>query len=315
MKPTFGKLNKVDLRKIWNHEAHDFTKWLAEEENLSVLSDEIGIDITLIDTEVNVGSFNVDILAEEESSNRKIVIENQLESTDHDHLGKLITYASGHDAEIVIWIVKNVREEHKQAIDWLNEHTDDKTYFFLIKMEVWQIDSSSYAPKFQKISEPNDWAKTIKSGKSSKQLTETKLLQQEYWLKFKEYAEEKNTKLRIYKAYPQHWLDVRLEALGAHIGLTLNKFDKVIGTEIYIPDNKRLYYELEKQRDYIEEEIHNKLEWMPLEDRKACRIKLVKKADYQKRSDWENQFKWLLENTETLYTTFNSRAKRILKEK
>lgn len=112
-----GKLAKVDLRDVWKHEASDFSKWLAEKENLDLLSDEIGIDISLIQTEANVGKFNVDILAEEENTGRKIIIENQLEPTNHDHLGKLITYASGFDAEIIIWIVKDVRDEHKQAID------------------------------------------------------------------------------------------------------------------------------------------------------------------------------------------------------
>ncbi len=117
-----SKLEKVALREVWKHEALDFTNWLAKPENLELLSDEIGIDITLIQTEASVGDFNVDILAEEENTGKKIIIENQLESTDHDHLGKIITYASGFDAEIIIWIVKGVRDEHKKAIDWLNEH-------------------------------------------------------------------------------------------------------------------------------------------------------------------------------------------------
>lgn len=119
-----SKLDKVDLREVWKHEALDFTNWLAKPENLELLSAEIGIDISLIQTEASVGNFNIDILAEEENTGRKIVIENQLESTDHDHLGKIITYASGFDTEIIVWIVKSVRDEHKQAIDWLNEHTE-----------------------------------------------------------------------------------------------------------------------------------------------------------------------------------------------
>ncbi len=105
-----SKLEKVDLREIWKHEAMDFTNWLAKPKNLELLSDEIGIDISLIQTEASVGNFNVDILAEEENTGRKIIIENQLESTNHDHLGKIITYASGFDAEIIVWIVKNVRD-------------------------------------------------------------------------------------------------------------------------------------------------------------------------------------------------------------
>lgn len=107
-----GKLEKIDLRTVWSHEAYDFTNWLAEEENLNLLGEEVGIDLKLIKTEADVGRYNVDILAEEENTGHKIIIENQLEMTDHDHLGKIITYASGYDANIIIWIVKDVRDMH-----------------------------------------------------------------------------------------------------------------------------------------------------------------------------------------------------------
>lgn len=153
---ALSTLKKVELREEWKNESADFTSWLAQDENLQLLSDEIGIDISLVQTEASVGKFSVDILAEEENTGRKIVIENQLETTNHDHLGKIITYASGFDAEIVIWIVKDVRDEHKQAVDWLNDHTDDKINIFAIRNELWQIGDSPYAPKFQVISKPND---------------------------------------------------------------------------------------------------------------------------------------------------------------
>src|SRR5688500_799529 len=123
LKKNLAKLKTLDLREVWGHEASDFTIWLSQEENLNLLSEEIGVTIKLLQVEANVGKFNVDILAEEESSERKIIIENQLEDTNHDHLGKIITYASGYDASIVIWIVRDFREEHRKAIDWLNEHT------------------------------------------------------------------------------------------------------------------------------------------------------------------------------------------------
>ncbi len=122
MTRKLDKLTKVQLRDIWKHEALDFTQWLALQENLDLLSEEIGLDLQNPQTEVSVGSFNVDILAEDDAE-RKVIIENQLEATDHDHLGKLITYGSGLDAEIIIWIVKKAREEHQQAITWLNENT------------------------------------------------------------------------------------------------------------------------------------------------------------------------------------------------
>jgi len=175
-----GRIEQVELREIWKHEATNFTNWLAKPENLDLLSEEIDIEISLIDTEYNVGRFNVDIYAEEANVNRKIIIENQLERTDHDHLGKLITYASGLDAEIIIWIVKEVLEEHQQAMDWLNENTDEKISFFAVKMEVWKIGSSDPAPKFHIISKPNNWSKSVKQSAQKSALSETKLLQQNF---------------------------------------------------------------------------------------------------------------------------------------
>ena len=112
---NLGRIEQVDLREIWRHEATNFTQWLAKPENLDLLSEKIDIELTLIGTEYNVGRFNVDIFAEELGAGRKVIIENQLERTDHDHLGKLITYASGLNAEIIIWIVKDVLEEHQQT--------------------------------------------------------------------------------------------------------------------------------------------------------------------------------------------------------
>ncbi len=305
------KLKKIDLRKAWNHEATDFTNWLAENENLSVLSDEIGIDIKLIQTEASVGKFSVDILSEEENTGRKIIIENQLELTNHDHLGKIITYASGYDAEIIIWIVKDVRDEHKQAIDWLNEHTDEKINFFAIKMELWQIGNSPFAPKFQIISKPNDWAKAIKKSTGQSVLTDTKLLQLDFWNKFKEYAQANNSKLRLRKAYPQHWYDISFGSSEAHLGLTINSQSNQIACEVYIPDSKDLFYKLEKQKEKIEQELNMKLEWMVLEGKKASRIKIVHTADINDIEEWDKYFEWMKLMAEKFQKTFLHYIKKI----
>ena len=293
MSIQLGKLQKVDLRKAWKHEALDFTNWLAQEENLNLLSDEIGIDIQLIQTEASVGKFNVDILAEESNTGRKIIIENQLEVTNHDHLGKIITYASGYDAEIIIWIVKDVRDEHKQAIDWLNEHTDEKINFFAIKMELWQIGESPFAPKFQIISKPNDWAKAIKSSTSKSTLTDTKLLQLDFWNKFKEYAQSHNSKLRLRKASPHHWYNISFGSSDAHLSLTANSQLNQIACEVYIPKSKDLFYELEKKKGEIERELGMRLEWMALEGKKASRIKASRDGDINNFDEWEEYFSWL----------------------
>lgn len=158
-----GKLEQItDLRSVWKHEAKDFTPWLAKEENLEILSEAVGIDIVVEEQESNVGDFSVDLFATEEGTGRRIIIENQLEETNHDHLGKIITYASGKEAEVIIWIVRKARDEHKQAIEWLNQHTDDKFEFFLIEIELWKINDSEPAPKFNIVERPNTWAKAMK---------------------------------------------------------------------------------------------------------------------------------------------------------
>ena len=158
------KLSQIkDLRTVWSNEAKDFTPWLAKEENLSLLSETIGIDIVLEETESSVGSFSLDIFAKEEGTDRKIIIENQLEDTNHDHLGKLITYASGKDASIIIWIVKKARDEHRQAIEWLNSHTDKEIGFYLLEIELWKIGGSNPAPKFNIVERPNDWGENSKT--------------------------------------------------------------------------------------------------------------------------------------------------------
>jgi uncharacterized protein DUF4268 len=212
-KSILGKLKKVELREAWKHEASNFTQWLAQEENLTLLGDEIGFDIKLLQTEAAVGSFNVDILAEEENTGRKIIIENQLEITNHDHLGKIVTYASGYDAQIIVWVVKDAREEHRQAVDWLNEHTDENTEFYLIRIELWQIESSPYAPKFEIVSKPNDWTKAVRSDTSK--LTDTKIKQLEFWTQFKDFAKKRQTKLHLQKSYPQHWTNIGIGSADA----------------------------------------------------------------------------------------------------
>ena len=306
-----GKLGKVELRKAWNHEAHDFTKWLAQKENLELLSEEIGIDIKLIQIEASVGKFNVDILAEEENTGRKIIIENQLESTNHDHLGKLITYSSGYDSDVSIWVVKDVRDEHKQAIDWLNEHSDEDANFFLIKMELWQINDSPPAPKFQVISKPNDWAKTIKkSSTMGREPTETKLLQLEFWNKFKEFAQNNKTSLRFRSARPQHWYSFSIGSSNAHIAFTINTIENQVSCEIYIGNNKRLFHELMKNKKKIEAKVGTKLEWMELSNKKASRIKVSSGADIKKPDNWDSYFTWTQDIGEKFQDVFGKQIKQ-----
>jgi len=303
-----GKLEKIDLRTYWKDEAKDFTPWLSKEENLSVLSDEIGVEIKLLQVEANVGRYIVDILAEEEAGGRKIIIENQLEPTNHNHLGQLITYASGHDASIIIWIFDSIREEHRQAIDWLNEHTDEEISFFAVKMELWRIDQSSPAPKFQIIASPNEWAKTIKQSSSNKELTNTKMQQLEFWTKLKAFIRQKDGKIRLHTPRPQHWYNFSMGSSDAHIALTVNTRENLLGCEIYIRKDKELFGFLRDNREAIEKALGLSLEWV--DAAKASRIKASKeKCDILDENNYDEYFGWLYEMVVSFKKIFGKHIK------
>jgi len=302
-----SRIEKVNLREVWTHEALDFSKWLAKKENLELLSAEIGIDIVLIQTEASVGSFSVDILAEEENTGSKIVIENQLEVTDHDHLGKIITYASGYNAEIIIWIVKKVRDEHKQAVNFLNELTDERLNIFAIQMEVWKIGDSPYAPKFQIIAKPNDWAKAIKKiSTSSQELSNTKMMQLEFWTSFNEYIDEQGIKFRVRKPRPQHWYSVSFGFSIVHVELTINSQSNKKVCAIYIPKVKELFYFLFENKNEIEKELGISLQWEEMSGKKASSIRLVEKTNFLNKESWKTDYDWFVLHTDKLQKVFSS---------
>ena len=288
-----GHIKQItDLRSVWHNEAKDFSKWLAQENNLAQLSEAIGIDIVLEELESSVGSFNVDLYATEEGTDRRIIIENQLEDTNHDHLGKLITYASGKGAEVIIWIVKRARDEHRQAIEWLNQNTGVKIGFFLVEIELWQIDDSALAPKFNVVERPNDWAKQMKHADS---LSETKQLQLNFWQQLSEtiksdelYAKEFSSR----KAQPQHWYNLSIGSSSYHVCLTVNTQKNRLGTEIYIPDDKEKFAMFKSHAQEIEELVGSKLEWR--EATKATRILALKSCNINEESQWKAATEWLL---------------------
>ena len=157
-----GKLKEIDIRTVWAHEQYDFSKWLATEENIKELGDVLNLSLTEIETEKFVGSYRCDIVCKDEITGKSVLIENQLEPTNHDHLGKIITYASGLDASVVVWVVASAREEHASAIEWLNKHTTSDVDFFLIEVHAYTIGDSAPAPMFKVIEQPNDFAKSVK---------------------------------------------------------------------------------------------------------------------------------------------------------
>lgn len=297
-----GKFSKVNLREIWKHEALDFTQWLAQDENLELLAQELGIELMNARTEVKVGQFAVDILAIDDNEN-KVIIENQLEQTNHDHLGKIITYAAGLQAETIIWIVSKAREEHQLAMNWLNENTDEKVNCFLIELEAWKIDNSDPAPRFNVLAKPNNWVKTVRSG--TDKISETKLQQQDFWDKVKEYGEMNAKVVKSWqKSRPQHWYNISIGTSKAHLALTLNSVKNQIGLELHIPDNKDLFQKLFTKQEMIESQLGYKLDWQELPDKKASRVIITKVADFRDESQQDNIIKWAVEKADEFTRVF-----------
>ena len=293
-----------DLREIWPHEALDFTPWLAEEENLALLSDAIGLDITVDETESSVGDFHVDIFATETGTDRKIIIENQLEDTNHDHLGKLITYASGKSADVIVWVVRHAREEHKAAIEWLNNHTDENIGFFLCEIKLYRIGDSDPAVKFEVIEKPNDWAKEIKKNTS---LSTTQQFRLEYWTAFNAYAFQNAKFAQQFnqrKATTDHWMSLSIGSSACHIDVLQIQKRSSLVVEFYINDDKSLFRSLFSHKDAIEKEMGISLDWRELQDKKASRILIEKAIALNTQSEWPRQFDWIMDTCIKMKTAF-----------
>lgn len=288
---NLGTIKRInDLRSIWPHEAYDFITWLAKEENLRELSKEIAIDIVLTETESSVGSFSIDICTSEEGTARKIIIENQLEDTNHDHLGKIITYAAGKGAEITIWIVKHARDEHRQAIKWLNQHTDENIGFFLIEIELWSIGDSLPAPKFNIVERPNDWTKYVKA---SEGLSSTRKLQLDFWHAFNDYAFVQPSIVQHFKkCKPQarQWYSLGIGTSLCSLALAVNTQKRYINAAICIGNDKDCSERFKSNLSQIEHELSCKVEW--IEASKSSRIQISHKGDIEKHETWPTLFDW-----------------------
>ena len=296
-----GVLKKEEIRKTWKKEP-EFSTWLALKENMELLAKAVGIDILTEATESSIGKYSADIFAKEDSTDRKIIIENQYGTSDHDHLGKLITYTAGKNAQVLIWIVENADDEHRAAVQWLNEHTDADTGIFLVQIEVLRIGDSLPAPMFTVLERPNDWTKRNKQVVTSK----TNQIQLEFWNSFMDYAMKKPEFSKLFnriKGLPQNWLNLPLGSSEYQICLTAKTTGK-IGAEVYINKRKDIFNNLESQRDQIEKELGFKMDWQPLPEKLASRIEVVLEGDFTDTTKWNHYFEWLMKKAVILKTVF-----------
>jgi len=306
-----NRLKPIDLRKIWQGEASHFTPWLAEEENISLLSDAIGIELEVICEEKSVGPFRADILCKNTIDSSYVLIENQLEKTDHTHLGQILTYAAGLDAVTIVWIAARFTEEHRASIDWLNRITEENIRFFGIEIEVYKIGNSLPAPMFQLVAKPNDWSKKSKVRPGG--LTEAQEFYLEYWGKMKEFFDNSDTRLKHQKPYPQQWTSF---ATGrSYFGLSavasyrdnLQRVDFFFNTK----DAKDVFDLMKDKYEEISRlEIDPNVVWNRMDGKVNSGVSLVKEnIDVTNRADWENQFTWFIDNLEKFDAFFRPKIK------
>lgn len=282
-----GKLKEMDIRKVWPHEQYDFSKWLSHDENIKELGDTLNLSLVNVETEKFVGNYRCDILCKDEVTGKRVLIENQLEPTNHDHLGKIITYASGLDAAVVVWIVSSARDEHASAIEWLNKHTDDEVSFFLLEVHAYKIGESDPAPQFRIIEQPNDFVQTVKAVARDNSLNETQKCRLEFWTQFNDVIEQRGKPFNKRKASADHWYNVAVGSSEAYISIDLVNKEHRMRVGLWIWNNKSLFDELYLKKKEIEAALGFKLTWDRLEGKKmsgACIS--VKGLDFKAKDNY-----------------------------
>jgi Domain of unknown function (DUF4268) len=316
-----GRIVSVELRSIWKNEAGDFTPWLANAENLNLLGEALHLgELTLQSTERGVGDFSADIVAVDEGG-VEVLIENQLEPTDHRHLGQVLTYLAGlnKDEASIVWLATRFRDEHRAAIDWLNRQTSDGFDFFGVEIEAIRIGDSDPAPRFNVVAMPNGWAKQASQTArraSSDTPSQTGTFYQEYWLGLRQTMEAINGEGRFPKAWPRHWLPFKIGRSGFQISVIIDRDQKMIRVELYMHQKdmlpKQAFRALEANMADIERDYGSRLDWRELPDRRASRIgTYLRDVDLTDRSDWPRQHRWVVDQLKEFRRVFSERVKKL----
>ena len=311
-----GILERVELRDVWGNEATDFTPWLARAENLEKLSETLGMDLESAGTEQSVGAYRADILCKDAFSGNFVLIENQLERTNHSHLGQILTYSAGLNVKAVIWIASRFTDEHRAALDYLNEITEEEYSFFGLEVELWRIGNSEPAPKFNIVSRPNDWTKNVReSAQHAVELSEVKQQQKTYWEAFKDFMDERRSIVRCQNPSPQHWMNMSIGRSGFWLNAKVNSLKSRISVSLNMKtlQGKAVYQYFVDKKDEIEVEFGSALEWAELPAKNTSIISLtLEGADFRERDEWDTQFEWLATNLERLDKTFRKRIKEFV---
>ncbi|WP_116087778.1 DUF4268 domain-containing protein [Tropicimonas sp. IMCC34011] len=310
-------LKRLSPREAWSKEATDFTPWLAREENFAVLAGALHfMDAEVEGTEHAVGDFSADIIARDRDG--YILVENQLEQTDHTHLGQILTYLAGLDGPVkVVWISTKVREEHRAAIDWLNGHTPDDFSFFAVELELFKIGSSPAAPHFYVVAKPNEWSRHVSKRAQAFSGTAINSAQQQYrdyWGAFSDYLSESDAGFAISTPSKRMWQTFSIGRSGYKLSTLASARDRWLGVEIYIDNDpeKLVFDHLHGLMPEIEKSFGGDLTWERLDSGKASRIVVRQhQTDPMDQSRWTEYFEWYLDHMKRLRIAFSNHIRNI----
>lgn len=283
---NIGKLERVSLREVWKHEAHSFTQWL--ESNIDEINDVLDMNLVNVDREKTAGSFNVDLVAEDEGGGT-VIIENQLEKSDHDHLGKVVTYLTAMNAKAAIWIVSDPRPEHVAAVAWLNESSSAD--FYMVKVEAVRIGDSPAAALFTVIVGPSEETKGV--GMAKKEIAERYDIRKRWWTQLIQRS-TKVTKLHAHITPGEYsWIGTSSGVRGLNFNYVVGQDE--CGAELYIDrgkdnekENKAIFDQIVSHKEEVEKAFGGPLSWERLDGKRACRIKYLQSGGgyRSKEEDW-----------------------------
>ncbi len=307
-----GGLKYLKLKQVWPREADDFAPWLVQEENLAAFSEKLGIELQFERAQVPVGPYFADILAKD-ARDQYVVIEIQFNKTDHDHLGKLITYGATLGASTVIWIAEHFTEEHQRAIEWLNEHTSEELSLYAVRPKVLQIDNSRPAVEFEVVERPNELVKAAAIEKSSGEISESRQIQLAFWEAFKARLLEKKVVLSAETPAPKYWFNVPLGRSFIHLSNILNTDEGRVGLRVYLHNRvaDAVLDQLLKDKNAIEQEIGTALQWNPNPENRDKTILLSRDIDLNDKESWGPQIDWLVDMNAKFRQVFMPRIKKL----
>lgn len=296
-----SRLRVVPVREVWRHEAYDFTQWMLL--NADVLADVLGMELELTEAERQVGGFSLDLIGREIGTGDVVIVENQLEPTDHGHLGQLLTYAGGTDPTTIVWCAPVFRDEHRAALDWLNEHTDEGTRFFGVEVSAVQIDDSRPAPLFRVVAQPNDWTKQVHAEKAAA-LSDRSAAYLAFWTELLSRIRERHPSwTRSTAGSKQGWISLPYGVSGIWYGLVFSMNGPRV--ELYFGNsdgevNTREFERVSAHRERLDEAFGAPLSYDPLLGKKACRIHVDRGAggDVLEAATHDEVMEWFIATLE-----------------